>query len=493
MQFKYLFFIAVAFFLGGCKKYLDIQPKDLQTDMQLFAAKSGFYSASAGIYDQIASTSLYGRTMTYEAMDILGKRYTVQTNNTNHNALNAFNYAYPTVSSNLTSVWREAYKLILSGNILIENIKEQKGILTEEESDILHGEMLTARAFLHFDMLRLFGPRWENNAGALSIPYNDQPKVAVLPLLPFETVIEKIISDLDQAETLLAKDPVITQGPLASAPAQNESVQLRYRQFRFNYYSTIALKARVYLYAGKKPEALETAKRLLADPNLHQHFPAVDPNKLLANNTNPDRVFSSEVLTGIYVPNRDEAFSRYFSSETAGTSFLQPYEQFLDRLFSFGGTGGTNEHADYRYQSHWEPAADVNVKGHVFTKYKSITQPTGSEYFYSKMIPLIRLSEVYYIAAESEPNPEDGFAWLNQMRPRRGLTPIDPSQYNSLAGQFETLLANEYLREFYGEGQAFYFFKRTAFQQRYENGSAFLYVFYSDAAYRPPLPLGELK
>jgi hypothetical protein len=108
------------------------------------------------------------------------------------------------------------------------------------------------------------------------------------------------------------------------------------------------------------------------------------------------------------------------------------------------------------------------------------------------MIPLIRLSEVYYIAAESEPNPADGFAWLNQMRPRRGLAPIDPAQYNTLAAQFPTLLANEYLREFYGEGQAFFFFKRTAFRQHYENGSAFAVSNYSDAAYRLPLPQAEI-
>lgn len=490
MQSRYLFFIAAAFFFGSCKKFLDVKPKDEYTATQQFSTKRGFYAASTGVYDGIASANLYGQVMTYQAMDILAKRYAVIAANNSHLALSQNNY--PLVSNTFTGVWSEAYKVIMSSNILIDNIKAQKDILTQDESDILHGEMLTARAFLHFDMLRLFGPRWENNAATLSIPYSDQAKVSVLPLLSFETVIEKIIADLEAAETLLAKDPVITQGPMASAPTGNQSVQLRYRQFRFNYFSTIALKARVYLYAGKKPEALATAKRLLADPNLHQHFPAADPNKLLANNINPDRILSSEVLTGVYVPNRDEAFSRYFSSETAGNSFLQPYEQFLTRLFAFGFTGA-GETQDYRYQSQWEPASAVGAKGHVFTKYKPITQPADAEYFYSRMIPLIRLSEVYYIAAESEPNAVEGFAWLNHMRPRRGLTPIDPSQYNTLAAQFPKLLANEYLREFYGEGQAFYFFKRTAYRQQHENGLAFAVFNYTEAAYRAPLPLDELK
>jgi starch-binding outer membrane protein, SusD/RagB family len=489
MQFKYLLFISAALFLAGCSKVLDVQPRDQFTASDLFETKPGFYSASAAIYDGMASTDLYGRQMTYEMMDLIGKRYKMSAHNTVYQFL--INHGYTVlVPLMFDRTWTKSYKLILQSNMLMDHISRQEGVLTQVEADILQGEMLTARAFLHFDMLRLFGPRWENNAATLSIPYQDQPKTETRPLLSFETVIEKIISDLDKAETLLAKDPVINQGPLASAPSgATESIQLRFRQFRFNYFATIALKARVYLYAGKKPEALATAKRLLADPKLQQHFPPVDPQKELNNHINPDRVFSSEVLTGSYVQNRDLVFQTYFNSDSATLKdFLQPYPGFLDRLFAFGGSTGAKEYEDYRYKLHWEPAS---VGGHMLTKYKPITQPAGSEYFYSKMIPLIRLSEVYYIAAESEPNPVDGFAWLNQMRPRRGLTPIDPSEFSSLAANFPALLANEYLREFYGEGQAFFFFKRTAYRQVYENGVALAVVNYSDAAYRPPLPESE--
>ena len=62
---------------------------------------------------------------------------------------------------------------------------------------------------------------------------------------------------------------------------------LRYRQLRFNYYAVLALKARAYLYAGDKANALTAARQLLADENVAKHFPAVDPNKLLANQELP--------------------------------------------------------------------------------------------------------------------------------------------------------------------------------------------------------------
>lgn len=497
MKFNIISFGFIIFFLAGCSKFLDVQPKDLQTSSQLYSTKSGFYMASNGVYNGLAANSMYGRTMTYEMMDIIGKRYIVLPANQYLRDLSQFAYTAPAVASTLSSVWQQSYSLILAGNIVIENIHAQKGVLTVAEANILEGEMLAVRAFLHLDMLRLFGPRWNNNPGELSIPYNEETQAKVLPLLPFEEIINKIINDLDKAEQLLAEDPVIVNGPMASEAA-NESIQLRYRQFRFNYYAVKALKARAYLYGGKKIEALATSKQLLSDAKLNQHFPAVDPNKLLANFTNPDRVFSSEVLTGTYVRTRDEAFTRYFSSETAGSSFLQPHDRFIGFLFSLGfGTAGGSETQDYRFQSQWETAVGVGLKGHVFTKYKAIARPDqfdeSSEYFYSRMIPLLRLSEVYYIAAECEPLRADGFEWLNRMRTRRGLVPIASTRYAALSGSFNLLLSNEYLREFYGEGQAFYFFKRLAYGLSYENGEALALYNYTSTTNRPPLPAGEMK
>src|SRR5690606_29471057 len=153
--------------------------------------------------------------------------------------------------------------LVMAANPLIENLDENSsGILNETEASVMRGEMLATRAFLHLDMLRLFGPRFEGNTEVTAIPYSETTQVQVLPLLSFGEVVEKIIADLDEAEQLLANDPVIQQGPLASVDPV-ESNNLRYRQFRFNYYATKALKARAYLYAGQKTEALAVAKSIL--------------------------------------------------------------------------------------------------------------------------------------------------------------------------------------------------------------------------------------
>lgn len=502
----YILLLGAMFLLAGCSDFLDVVPKDKQTAEQLYSTKAGFYTAVNGIYDGLSSEDLYGGKMSWEAIDIMSKRYVTTKANLYFKDLSNNDYSSTYVAPALSAIWQKSYELILAANLLIEQVDNQRGILSETEANLMKGEMLAVRAFLHLDMFRLFGPRWDNNPDALSIPYNESTEVTTLPLLPFSTVMEKIIRDFNNAEALLVDDPVIVNGPMASE-VEGESVQLRYRQFRFNYYAVIALKARAYLWGGDKVNALVEAKRLLENPKVKEYFPAVDPNKLLANTTNPDRVFSSEVLAGVYVKKRDEIFSNYFSSTAPVSNFLQPHSTYVSgaqtSLFTHLLLGA--ETMDYRFQSQWEGASGVGAKGHVFTKYKAIDKPdpddVDSEYFYSRMIPLVKLSELYYIATECEPQIEDGLKWYNEIRGKRGCIAI-PEAYapliTSYFGGWPMLLAQEYMREFYGEGQAFFFLKRITIVAGYPGGTVTAYdngesLSMATLDIMPPLPEGEMK
>ena len=486
---RYIFLMVCLALFAGCSDFLDITPKDKQTDKQLFATKSGFYVAANGIYNGIASESMYGRVLTYEAIEVMGKRYEIKTSSPYHYYQQQYSYTQGVVPAVLSTIWENAYSLAMGCNLLLENIDVQEGLLTAAEADIMKGEMLAARAFLHFDILRLFGPRFAGDPEVKAIPYNESAQMKVLPLLSFGNVAGKIVRDLDEAEKLLKdNDPVIANGPMASVGDEGTVEQLRYRQLRFNYYSVVALKARVYLYAGDKDKALIEAHKLLKDPAVQRHFPPVDAAKLLANYSNPDRVFSTEVLMGIYQKNRGLAYTRYFGSESAGLSFLQPHESYVTANL-FGG-----EMQDYRYQSQWQNAIGVGVSGHVLVKYKAIDKPVTddleSEYFYATLISLLRLSEVYYIAAECEPVIADGYEWMNTMRGRRGLAAHTVVSAQDLM----TRLRQEYLREFIGEGQAFYLYKRLGANiPASENGSTNAVSNYSEANYMPPLPEREMK
>ena len=142
----------------SCDDYLDVTPSDKQTAAQVFASKAGFYTASNGIYDALSGDALYGKQMTWEAVDILSQSYVTANCVQAYKSLAANGYTDTYASHVFSSIWGTAYKLILNANLLIDQIDQQQGLLTTQEANVLKGEMLGVRAFLHLDMLRLFGP-----------------------------------------------------------------------------------------------------------------------------------------------------------------------------------------------------------------------------------------------------------------------------------------------------------------------------------------------
>ena len=487
MNFKTLILLSLILLGGictGCDRFLDVQPKDQYTEKQLLATRGGYYTAMNGLYNNLTSNSLYGKNLSYELIDVISKRYAPLAKSTYLTSLNSWGYAEENVSKALESTWATAYTTILNCKVILENLATQQGILSPAETNLMKGELLALRAFLHFDMLRLFGPIYKEDPSAPSIPYNESVKIMNLPLLSADSIVHnKIMRDLDEAEKLLAKDPVIPEGPMASALEDENEVYLRYRQLRMNYYAVLALKARVYLYAGEKDKALQAAYKLLKDKTVSEWFPPVDPNKLLANNVDPDRVFSTEVLMGIYMKKRGDIYTYSFDAENAGNNFLQPRNSFVDGNLFAGET------QDYRYQSQWAQATSIGVTGHIFTKYKAI-QDGDAKLFYSSFMPLIRLSEMYYIAAECEPKVSDGNSWLNQIRTLRGLPEITITDENELMSK----LRIEYLREFWGEGQIFFMYKRLFVNiLNTENGHNTSTYGASAARYVPPMPAKEIE
>ncbi|MEG1950308.1 MAG: RagB/SusD family nutrient uptake outer membrane protein, partial [Odoribacter sp.] len=73
-------------------------------------------------------------------------------------------------------------------------------------------------------------------------------------------------------------------------------------------------------------------------------------------------------------------------------------------------------------------------------------------------MPLIRLSEMYYIQSECENDLAKSTAWLSQVRLARGA-----DELNVFKDEEEKMnkLEIEYRKEFYGEGQLWYFLKRN--------------------------------
>ena len=174
MKLRNMIWIGLVLACGaGCSDFLDVQPKDKQSEKQLFSTRGGFYMAVNGIYNKVASTALYGKNLSYELVDVISKRYSPLQANTYLTSLSTFDYADNSVQTGLSNTWTAAYNTILNCNVVLDNLEKSEGILLPPEYRMLKGEMLALRAFLHFDMLRLFGPVYKNHPGAESSADNE--------------------------------------------------------------------------------------------------------------------------------------------------------------------------------------------------------------------------------------------------------------------------------------------------------------------------------
>lgn len=482
----YFFIIALTFLtLQSCSDWLSLQPIDRQTEEQLFSTKGGFYSSLNGVYNSMGSDNLYGRRLSWEMIDIIAQRYAINTNNDFGTKLASFNYSDASVASAMQSMWTTAYNTILNCNVLIKNCEVKKvTLLTSRDYSIIKAEALLARAFLHFDMLRCFGPIYVKNPSAVSIPYNTLSYASTLPLLPANEVVDKALADINEAIVLLKEnDPIIADGVMNTARTETEKYDdiYRYRQLRFNYYSALLLKARVLLYSGNNSGALEAAKLLVEDPAVTEHFPFVDPSKLLGNSSTPDRTFSTEMLFGLYNKNRGLIFKNNFSPEGTTNGLLQPRASFVAaNLFN-------NETQDYRYQSQWAASNAIGNTNLMFIKFMDIS---SNNLFYATTFPLMRVSEAYYIAAECETDLIKAYGYLNTIRVKRGVPPLSVVSSADLNAK----LNNEYNREFAGEGQLFFYNKRKNTNiLKDQNGNNTSTYSFTDVRGVFPLPQNEIS
>lgn len=431
----------------GCSGWLDVKPYDQISEEELLESEEGFQKLLNGIYIELNSDELYGSTLSVEMIEILGGAYEIgDISSVWGDYLDLKDYDYNTDywRGRLNGTWNKAYALILNCNKLLKNIQGRQALFTGHNYDIIRGEALALRAMLHFDMLRLFGPVYSLNPDGTSIPYYADETLTPEALLPASQVVYKVLQDLMAARSALLNDPVITEGTLMSS-AGNGSNFLRYRALRLNYYAVSALLARVNLYAGQKQDALTYAVEVIRASN-NGIFPFVDRSLVVGNPEDPDRIFSSEVVFALSHAKRSQLFLNYFNP--ARTTFTFRMESDLISKAIFGGgaeTGGYQD--DYRNRVNWSTSGENRY----FYKYTDMAQ-TGK--IQNTMIPMLRLGEMYLIAAESQSDVlANGTSYVNTLRRNRGIS-------TSLEALTPELLKYEYIRELYGEGQLFYLYKR---------------------------------
>lgn len=467
--------LLVVLLLQGCSDWLSVTPSDRITKDVTFSTPEGFRTALNGVYIELNSPDLYGKNLSYDFVDLLANRYAISSESQDKYKLVAEQYYTSTfVKSILTSTWKKAYNMIANLNLILENTELNRGILNDTDYAIIRGEALALRALLHFDMLRLFGPVPTDKA-TLAIPYYTTFNFLKKEYLNVDAVIALIVDDLRASETLLKEyDPIVKMG----INDENKDVFLNYRNIRFNYYAVKSVLARVYLYSGDKPSALELAKEVIAVQE--SYFPFTPAAETLNTLEDPDRLFSSEILFGLQNSSRSSIFSSTFNAMSLDA--VNSYYSLNDVVESSECFESTRAD-DIRFKCWFNEMKEISgQKYYIFGKYKG---GVDNKILLNQIVPIIKVSEVYYIAAESEPNRKDGLVHLNKVRNSRGLeNEKSTSSYN-----FEGYLRKEYIRETWGEGQLFFYYKRlnkTSFLSAYTGD-----VSMTEAKYIMPLPDDE--
>ncbi|WP_316782991.1 RagB/SusD family nutrient uptake outer membrane protein [Pedobacter frigiditerrae] len=452
----------------SCKKFLDVQPEDKVLETQLFSTKLGVQSVLNGLYINLAKNELYGDQMSLSTIEILAQRYNIPST---HSLTKVATYVYNESPTNtrLESIWTAAYANILNINAFLENIEKYKGAVDPSTEAIFKGEALAMRAYLHFDLLRLYGPRYSTvDSTKQSLPYYEGSKSSINPLLPANEYMVKVLKDLSDAENLLQADPIITGGVNTAGATETADFLKSNRNFRFNYYAVKGLQARAYLYRGNKVGASQAAKVVIA---VADKFKWTTTANALNEKVNPDRTFSTEMIFGVMNTQLYTRYTALFDPNVADAGILAPLPARLATVYE------SNDN-DFRYNLNWQ-IPSTGVKSYrTFYKYADVVDKTKTFRF---TIPLLKISEMYYIAAETEPLAADGINYLNVVRLNRNLINLLPTAV------LNTELQKEYQKEFFGEGQLFFYYKRRNITS-VGNGSSTANITIN---YTVPLPLSE--
>lgn len=460
---KYIIYISAILFVAvsasSCKAWLNVDSEDRILEEKLFQDKDGFYTALNGVYVDLVNTNLYSGKFGPSTPDILAQYYDTSTDSHIYGSLAQFQQEAKRLE--VSEMWNRAYFLILNINKIIWHCDDKKGsVLDEKDYNIIKGECLGLRAMFHFELLRYFGPIFQSAPAADAIPYikSDEPKVN--PVLKAKEVATLIIEDFNSAMSLLEKsDPVIQSG---KNDVDNGGRNLyNFRNIRLNYFAVKALTSRACMYIGKtrekdyREDALKLAEEVIRDAA--KFFPFSTREEVTgqaavgsANTSAEDRVLSSDVLFSVYNVKRGaDVYERLFSNTLEAKQLLSVTTKGFDQLYPDKGDLRT-------YQ--WQRKTDASGKTIMcFVKYEAM-EVAGKHYPY--MLPVVRMSEMYLIAAEclaEGPSSDKARAltMLNEVKKARQTSSANDG--SNLMKEIET----EYRKEFIGEGQLFWFYKRN--------------------------------
>jgi hypothetical protein len=427
----------------SCNKFLDVERMDLLDERRVFKDKTLALGAINGIYLSIGSTSLYGGNSQI-IPDVLAQLYNPTSGN--YATLKGLNYTAAGSRAELDNLWSSYYKVVLNINKIIDALPNSKGLFSDLEFNTYLGEMHGLRALLLLDIYRFFGPI-PKNIVEVKLPYPLKPENKVHDLLTPSEFLGLLDADIEKSIELLAQDAIKNSKQLDDRSNSNP-IESNRRQ-RFNIWASKALKARKAFYVGNNEVARTVATELIAE--IGNKIPiraAVAYAPAVLNDTSfflPRHSLSWEGIFTSYKGFDISHQQRFVLSGTTAT-ILAPSLRSLEALYTSPN--------DFRFREWFIMQPGINDTRKQFSRFIFTSNPNASatEGVYN---PVIRISEIYFILAETATNISETNQIINSIRNIRGADEL----VITVANKSESI-QNEFIREFWGEGQVWFFHKR---------------------------------
>lgn len=469
-QHIYLFCLMALFAgLSGCKKFLTVQPATQLTEEEAFASEASFQQALNGIYAQAAGRNLYGDNLTMGFVSALEQDYLLTLTGATHREAKIFNYTAASVMTTTSNIWTSGYNLIAGANKIIAFTESRRSVLSDKAYAITRGEALGMRALMHFDLLRLFGPEYVAGENSKAIPYVSRITPLPVPASTTKAAMDSILKDINEAAALLqTTDPIITNS--------------KSRRSFMNYYAVKALEARARLYKGDKTGARAAALEVTTSTR----FPFVTTAAASAAAATRDRLYLNELALMFRVRDiatwADNGASTYFRYFTSVNDRFTTSQANFNALYEVTSGGAT----DLRYLYRVEMDGGFPFPSKYWQTHSVTAANTLDTNRLNQLVPVLRVSEMHYILAETAPSVSEGIAHLNAVRQARGLPALSTT---GTEAYLEAEILKEYRKDLYAEGQLFYYYKRkNALRMQFMTANV-----PSLSIYTLPIPLTELE
>jgi starch-binding outer membrane protein, SusD/RagB family len=266
MKMKYILLMGAGMLLlfSSCKKkFLDLVPYDQVPQDQAIVDEAGMQAAVLGLYSDLRSSTLYGRSLPLYG-DLMADNAFISTTNSNR-YIAEFNYTYINTNADMRDTWGIAYGAILRANNIIN------APITTTNSPQLKGEALVMRALMYFNLVNWYAKQFTVDPNADGVPI----------VLTYDAFKKPARSKVSEVYAQIDADLAAAFSQMTSTTKNSSYV---------TKYVARALQARVALFKGDwataKTAALDVVQNggytLATAPNLVNYWKNAAPvtNKL---------------------------------------------------------------------------------------------------------------------------------------------------------------------------------------------------------------------